>query len=142
MRLRGDANGEPKACNGKKKGERCDAKMKVTVMTDAKLKELIARIQRAGIAVTSDELRMVIGKSLEDESKAEGVGQGGADEGDSEGEGEAQRAEIDYLPAESGREEAPDDDSSTVVQCTNQDRSPTGRHQGGGRVQPGHDQQQ
>ena len=106
-RLRGDANGEPKACNGKKKGERCDAKMKVTVMTDAKLKEVIARIQRAGILVTSDELRMVIAKSLGDENEAEGMGQGGADEGGSEGEGEAQRAEIDCLLDEPRRAEAP-----------------------------------
>ena len=44
--------------------------MKVTAMTDAKLKEMIARIQKAGIAVTSDGLRMVIAKSLGDENKA------------------------------------------------------------------------
>jgi hypothetical protein len=58
-------------------------------MTDAKLKEMIASIQRAGTAVTSDRLRMVIDKSLRDENEAEGMGQGGADEGDSEGEGAA-----------------------------------------------------
>ena len=46
--------------------------MKVTAMTDAKLKEMITSIQRAGSAVTSDGLRMVITKSLGDE--AEGVG--------------------------------------------------------------------
>ena len=75
---------EPNACNSKNKGERSDAKMKVTVMTDAKLKEMIASIQRAGIAVTSDGLRMVNAKSLGDENEAEGVGQGEAAEGDSE----------------------------------------------------------
>jgi hypothetical protein len=100
--------------------------MKVTVMTDAKLKEMIASIQRAGTAVTSDGLRMVIDKSLGDENKAEGMGQGGADEGDSEGEGAAQRAKIDYLLAKPRLAEAPDEDSSTVLQCTGQDRSPTG----------------
>ena len=83
-RLHGDANEEPNACNGKKKGERSDAKMKVTTMTDAKLKEMIANIQMAGIVLTSDGLRMVIAKSLGDKNK--GVGQGGVDEGDSEGE--------------------------------------------------------
>ena len=69
---------------------------------------------------------MVIAKSLGDENEAEGVGQGGADEGDSGGEGGAQRAEIDYLLAKPRLAEAPDDDSSTVVQCTGQDHSPKG----------------
>jgi hypothetical protein len=100
--------------------------MKVTVMTDAKLKEMIASIQRASTTVTSDGLRMVIDKSLGDENEAEGMGQGGADEGDSEGKGAAQRAKIDYLLAEPRLAEAPDDNSSTVVQCTGQDCSPTG----------------
>ena len=100
--------------------------MKVIAMTDAKVKEMIARIQRASIAVTSEELRMVIAKSLGEENEAEGVGQGGADEGDSEGKGAAQWAEIDYLLAEPRLAEAPDYDSSTVVQCTGQDCSPTG----------------
>ena len=36
----------------------------------------LARIQRAGIAVTSDGLRMVIAKSVGDKNEAEGVGQG------------------------------------------------------------------
>ena len=98
-RLCGDANGEPNACSGQKKGEWGNAKMKVTTMTDAKLKEMIANIQRAGIVVTSDGLRMVIAKSLRDENEAKGRGQGGADEGDSEGEGAAQRAESNYLLA-------------------------------------------
>ena len=49
-----------------------------------------------------------------------------ADEGDSQGEGAAQRAEIDYLLAEPRLAEAPDYDSSTVVQCTGQDCSPMG----------------
>ena len=98
--------------------------MKVTAMTDAKVKEIIDRIHRAGIAVTSDGLRMIIAQSLGDKNKAEG--QGGADKGDSEGEGAAQRAEIDYLLAEPRLAEAPNDDSSAVVQCTRQDRSPTG----------------
>jgi hypothetical protein len=99
-RLRGDANGEPNACYNKKKGKRDDAKMKVTEMTDGKVKEMIARIQRAGIAVTSDGLRMAIAKSLEDENEAEGKGRGGADEDDAEGEGAAQWGENDYLLAE------------------------------------------
>ena len=58
--------------------------MKATEMTDTKVKEMIARIQRAGIAATSNRLRMAITKSLEDENEAEG--RGGADEDDSEGE--------------------------------------------------------
>ena len=62
----------------------------------------LARIQRAGIAVTSNGLRMVIAKSLGDKNEAEGVGQGEADEGDSEGEGVAQRAKIYYLLAGGG----------------------------------------
>ena len=100
--------------------------MKATEMMDAKVKEMIARIQRAGIAVTSDGLRMVIGKSLGDKNKAEGVGQGRAHEGDSEGESAAQWAEIDYPLAKPRLVEAPNNDSSTVVQSTGQDRSPTG----------------
>ena len=100
--------------------------MKVTAMTDAKVKEMIDRIQRAGIGVTSDGLRMVIAQSLGDKNEAEGMGQGGADKGDSKGEGAAQRAVIDYLLAKPRLAEAPDEDSSTVVQCTGQDRSPTG----------------
>ena len=40
-------------------------------MTDAKVKEMIDRIQRAGNAVTSDGLRMVIAQSLGDENEAE-----------------------------------------------------------------------
>ena len=87
--LRGDANGGPNACNNKKRGKRSGAKMKVTVMTDAKVKEMIDRIQRAGITVTSDRLRIVIAQSLGDENKAKGEGQGGADKGDSEGKGTA-----------------------------------------------------
>ena len=47
--------------------------MKVTEMTDVKVKEMIARIQKTGIAVTSNRLRMVIAKSLEDKNKAEGM---------------------------------------------------------------------
>ena len=93
-------NGEPNACNNKKKGERDDAKMKVMEMTDGKVKEMIARIQRAGIAVTSDGLRMAIAKSLEGENEAEGKGRGGADEDDAEAEGAAQWGENDYLLAE------------------------------------------
>ena len=125
-RLRGDANRELNACDDKKKGKRDDTNMKVTEMTDVELKEMITRIQKAGIAVTSEGLRMVIAKSLRDENEAEGVGQGRADKGDSEGESAARRAEIDYLLAEPRLAEAPDNDSSTVVQCTGQDRSPMG----------------
>jgi hypothetical protein len=98
--------------------------MKVTVMTDAKLKEMIASIQRAGTAVISDGLRMVIDKSLRDENEAEGMRQGGADEGNSEGEGAAQQAKINYLLAEPRLAEALDNDSSAVVQSTGQDCSP------------------
>ena len=76
-------------------------------MTDAKVKEMIGRIQRAGITVTSDKLRMVIAQSLGDKNEAEGMGQGGADKGDLEGKGAAQRAEIDYLLAEPRLAEAP-----------------------------------
>ena len=46
--------------------------MKVTAMTDAKVKEMIDRIQNASITVTSDGLRMVIVQSLGDENEAEG----------------------------------------------------------------------
>ena len=95
-------------------------------MTNGKVRELIVRIQGAGIVVTSDGLRMVIAKSLWDENEAEGVGQGGADKGDSEGKGAAQQAEIDYLLAEPRLAKAPDNDSSTVVQSTGQDRYPRG----------------
>ena len=101
--------------------------MKVTVMTDAKVKKMIDRIQRASIAVKSDGLRMVIAQSLWDENKAEG--QGEVDKGDSEVKGTAQRAEIDYLLAKPRLAEAPDAEYSTVVQCTSQDRSPTGSAQ-------------
>ena len=87
-RPRWDANREPNTCNGKKKGKQDDNKMKVTAMTDAKVREMIAGIQRAGIAVTSDGLRKVIAKSLEDKNEAEGEGQGRADKGDSEGQGQ------------------------------------------------------
>ena len=66
---------------------------------------MIARIQRAGIAVTSDGLRMVIAKSLEDENEV--GGRGGADKDDSEGEGAAQRGKNDYLLAEPRLVEAP-----------------------------------
>ena len=99
-RLCGDVSGEPNACSDVKKGVQDDAGMKVTEMTDVMVREMIARIQKAGIAVTSDGLRMVIAKSLKDENKAAGVGRGRADKGDSEGEGAAQRDENDYLLAE------------------------------------------
>ena len=65
------ANGEPDACNDKKKGERGGAKMKVVAMTDTKVKERIDGIQRAGIAVTGDGLRMAIAQSIGDEAKGE-----------------------------------------------------------------------
>ena len=80
-RLRGDANGEPNACSDVKKGEQDDARMKVTEITDVMVRKMIAGIQKAGNALTSDRLQMVIGKSLE--NKAEGTEQGGADKGDS-----------------------------------------------------------
>ena len=72
-----------------KKGERGGAKMKVTVMTNAKVKERIDRIQRAGIAVTGDGLRMAIAQNLGDQNEAEG------------------EADNDYLPAEPRLAEAP-----------------------------------
>ena len=71
-RLRGDTNWEPNACNDKKRGERSGAKMKVTAMTDTKVKEMIDRIQNASITVTSNGLRTVIVQSLGDENEAEG----------------------------------------------------------------------
>ena len=90
-----------------KKGVQDDAGMKVTEMVDVMVTEMITRIQKAGIAVTSDGLMMVIAKSLEDENEAEGVGRGGADKGDSEGEGAAQWDKNDYLLAEPRLVEAP-----------------------------------
>jgi hypothetical protein len=45
--------------------------MKVAAMTDAKVKERIDGIQRAGIAVTGDGLRMAIAQSIGDEAKGE-----------------------------------------------------------------------
>ena len=63
-RLRGYVNGEPNACSDLKKGVQDDAGMKVTEMTDVMVREMIARIQKAGNALTSDRLRMVIAKSL------------------------------------------------------------------------------
>ena len=98
-RLRGDVNGEPNACNDVNKDEQDVAGMKVTKMTDVKVKEMIARIREAGNTLTSNLLQTVITKSHEDggdrkgergrrgENKAEGVEQDGADKGDSEGEG-------------------------------------------------------
>ena len=74
-RLRGDVNKEPNSCSDLKKGEQDNAGMKVTEMTDVMVREMIARIQNAGIAVTSDGLRMVIAKSLKDENEAEGRGE-------------------------------------------------------------------
>ena len=52
-----------------KKGEQDDAKMKVTEMTDVMVREMITRIQKAGIVVMSDGLQMVIAKSLKDENE-------------------------------------------------------------------------
>ena len=112
--------------------------MKRTATTDAKVKEMINRIPRAGIAVTSDGLRTVITQSLGDKNEAEGVGQDGADRGNSKGEGAAQRAVIDYLLAKPRLAEALDNDTSRVVQCTGQECSPTGSHT---VVNPPHTQQ-
>ena len=90
------------------------------------MREMITRIQKAGNVLMSDRLRMVIAKSHEDKNEAEGVERGGADKGNSEGEGAAQGDENDYLLAKPWLLEAHDSDSSTVVQRTGQDRSPTG----------------
>ena len=57
---------KPNACNDGEKVERVVTKMKVTKMTDDKVKEMIARIQEAGNAMTSDQLRTVFAKSQED----------------------------------------------------------------------------
>ena len=129
-------------CNNVKKDEQDNAGMKVTEMTDVKVKEMITRIQKAGDTLTSDRLRMVIAKSHEnggdrkgerggrqDQDKAEGVEQGGADKGNSEGEGAVQWDENDYLLAKPRLVEADDSDYSTVVQRTGQARSPTGPSQ-------------
>ena len=62
----GTINGEPNACSDVGKVERVVAEMKVTKMTDNKVKEMIARIQEAGAAMTSDMLRTVIRKSQEE----------------------------------------------------------------------------
>ena len=101
-----------------KKGEQDDAGIMV--------REMIARIQKAGNELTSNRLQMVIAKSLKDENKAEGAKRGGAHKGNSEGEGAAQQDKNNYLLAEPRLAEAHDFDSSTVVQRTGQDRSPMG----------------
>ena len=62
-RLCGDVNGAPNVCNNVKKDEQDDAGIKVTEMTDVKVKEIITSIQKAGNPLTSDRLRMVIAKS-------------------------------------------------------------------------------
>ena len=80
--LHGDVNGEANTCGDVKKGVQDDAGMKVMEMTDGMVRDMIARIQKAGNTLTSDRLRMVIAKSLEDENEAENVERGGADEGD------------------------------------------------------------
>ena len=61
----------------------------------------------------------MIAQSLGDKNKAKG------------------EAEIDYLLAKPRLAEAPDDDYSTVVQCTGQDRFPTGSRS---MVNPSHTQ--
>ena len=148
-RLRGDLNGEPNACNDMNKVEQVVAKMKATKMTDNKVKEMIARIQEAGDAMTSDLLRMVIAKSQEDggdrkgergerwgKNEAEGMERGGADKGDSKvvvhvllyhahAKGAVQQDVNDYLLANPRLVEAHDFDSSTVVQRTGPACSPT-----------------
>ena len=62
----GTTGGEPNASNNVNKVNRVVAKMKVTKMTEDKVKEMIARIQEAGNTMTSNQLRTVITKSHED----------------------------------------------------------------------------
>ena len=53
-------------CNKEDKVDRVVAKMKVTKMTDDKVKKMIARIQEDCGAMTSDQLRTVIAEIQED----------------------------------------------------------------------------
>ena len=62
----GTINGEPNACSDVDKVKRVVAEMKVTKMTDNKVKEMIAMIQEAGAAMTSNMLRTVIRTSQEE----------------------------------------------------------------------------
>ena len=111
-------------------------------MTDTKVKETIARVQKCGGAMTSDQLRKmskeICGEDGRDEVyKDEGAGLSGMVEGGGVGRVDAVKGEgasrgqdtgdikgcYSYPLVDPRLEVAPDIDHSTVVQCTGADRS-------------------
>ena len=113
-----------------------------TMMTDTKVKETIARVQKCGGAMTSDQLRKKIKEiwgedRMDKKNEDEGGGLSGMVEGGGVGQVEVVKGEgasrgqdtgdIDgcysYPLVDPRLEEAPDIDQSTVVQCTGAERS-------------------